>query len=163
MVRVRTSMSNASPKLFDMKAIRVPSGDHDARSPNQVRCVMFGGRGSSGLPTFGGACAPVVAAASPPSSRVSPTAELYWNPICAEYRVRPHEPADLEFAAAAILTVLLNRTHMSRITAASAAMTRTATAPAVEADDRRHLIAYEVIASPATGLRYRVGRLLGKG
>jgi serine/threonine protein kinase len=52
---------------------------------------------------------------------------------------------------------------MARITAASAAMTRTATAPAVEAGDRRHLIAYEVIASPETGLRYRIGRMLGRG
>jgi serine/threonine protein kinase len=52
---------------------------------------------------------------------------------------------------------------MGRSTWASGAITRTATAPAVDADDRRHLSPYEVIASPETGLHYRIGRLLGKG
>src|SRR4051812_4370542 len=33
-----------------MKAIRLPSGDHDARSPKCVNCLMVGGRFSSGLP-----------------------------------------------------------------------------------------------------------------
>src|SRR4051794_41586093 len=33
-----------------MKAIRFPSGDHEARSPKCVNCLMVGGRFSSGLP-----------------------------------------------------------------------------------------------------------------
>ena len=48
-------------------------------------------------------------------------------------------------------------------TAATAATTRTATAAAARADETRHLVAPEVIASAETGLRYRIGRLLGKG
>src|SRR5215212_3210941 len=50
MIPVAASTSYASPKLFSMKAIRFPSGDHDARSPKWVSRVMFAGRLSSGLP-----------------------------------------------------------------------------------------------------------------
>jgi hypothetical protein len=49
-IRVARSISKAPPKLFDMKATRLPSGDQTARSPKSVRRVMFGGRLSSGLP-----------------------------------------------------------------------------------------------------------------
>jgi serine/threonine protein kinase len=47
--------------------------------------------------------------------------------------------------------------------AATAATTRTATAAAVRVDEYRHLMAPEVIASAESGVRYRIGRLLGKG
>jgi len=36
-----------------MNAIRLPSGDHDARSPKCVRRVTFFGGFSSGFPFFG--------------------------------------------------------------------------------------------------------------
>src|SRR4051812_1509552 len=35
-----------------MNAIRLPSGDHEARSPKCVNCLMLGGSCSSGLPVF---------------------------------------------------------------------------------------------------------------
>ena len=47
--------------------------------------------------------------------------------------------------------------------AAAAATTRTATEAAVRGSHERHLAAPEVITSAETGLRYRIGRLLGKG
>ena len=53
---------------------------------------------------------------------------------------------------------------MERIsTGSTSAATRTATAAAVKSRDQDHLVAPEVIASAQTGLRYRIGRLLGKG
>ena len=53
---------------------------------------------------------------------------------------------------------------MDRISSAlTTATTRTATAAAVQPGDQGHLAAAEVIASAHTGLRYRIGRLLGKG
>src|SRR5262245_16630280 len=52
MERVARSTSYASPKLFSMKAMRFPSGDHDARSPKWVSRIMVCGRFSSGLPGF---------------------------------------------------------------------------------------------------------------
>jgi serine/threonine protein kinase len=53
--------------------------------------------------------------------------------------------------------------RMSWGSAAAAATTRTATAAALRVDDRRQLVAPEVIVSAESGLRYRVGRLLGQG
>ena len=50
MIPVATSTSYASPKLFSMNAMRLPSGDHDARSPKWVSRVMFARQISSGLP-----------------------------------------------------------------------------------------------------------------
>src|SRR4051812_22000376 len=50
MIFVETSTSYASPKLFSMKAIRLPSGDQDARSPKYDSRVMLDGRLFSGLP-----------------------------------------------------------------------------------------------------------------
>src|SRR6187397_171016 len=52
MIFVATLTSYASPKLFSMNAMRFPSGDHEARSPKCVNCLMFGGSFSSGLPGF---------------------------------------------------------------------------------------------------------------
>ena len=53
---------------------------------------------------------------------------------------------------------------MDRISSASTtATTRTATAAAVGLVDQGHLVSPEVISSPHTRLRYRIGRLLGKG
>jgi hypothetical protein len=42
--RVSRSITNASPKLFAMKATRRLSGEKSARSPKWVRTSMFGGR-----------------------------------------------------------------------------------------------------------------------
>jgi serine/threonine protein kinase len=53
--------------------------------------------------------------------------------------------------------------RMSWGSAAAAATTRTVTAAALRVDDRRQLVAPEVIVSAESGLRYRVGRLLGQG
>ena len=50
MRRVARSISKASPKLFDMKAMRLSSGDQAARSPKPVSWVMCGGSCVSGLP-----------------------------------------------------------------------------------------------------------------
>jgi hypothetical protein len=47
---VATSTTKASPKLLAMKAIRVPSGDQEARSPKPVSWRMCRGNCSSGLP-----------------------------------------------------------------------------------------------------------------
>src|SRR5688572_1496603 len=53
---------------------------------------------------------------------------------------------------------------MERISSAStSAATRTATAVALRSGGEGHLVAAEVIASAHTGLRYRIGRLLGRG
>jgi hypothetical protein len=53
---------------------------------------------------------------------------------------------------------------MDRISSAlTTATTRTATGAVVGPPDRGHLVAPEVIASAHTNLRYRIGRLLGKG
>src|SRR6187399_2630847 len=48
-----------------MNAMRFPSGDHDARSPKCVSCLMFEGSCSSGLPVF----VPCGTAATPSPSR----------------------------------------------------------------------------------------------
>ena len=61
---VSRSTTNASPKLLAMKAIRLPSGDHEARSPKPVSWVMSGGRCSSGAP-----CLNVCACATPEARR----------------------------------------------------------------------------------------------
>ena len=47
--RVSRSITNASPKLFAMKATRRLSGEKSARSPKWVSTSTFGGRRSSGL------------------------------------------------------------------------------------------------------------------
>ena len=47
--RVSRSITNASPKLFAMKATRRLSGEKSARSPKRVRISTFGGRWSRGL------------------------------------------------------------------------------------------------------------------
>ena len=47
--------------------------------------------------------------------------------------------------------------------ALTSAATRTAAPAAVQSGDQDHLVATEVIVSAHTGLRYRIGRLLGKG
>jgi hypothetical protein len=53
-ILVARSISKASPKLFDMKAMRRSSGDQDARSPKPVSRVTFAGSCSSGFPLFFG-------------------------------------------------------------------------------------------------------------
>ncbi len=65
------STSYASPKLFSMKAMRRPSGDHEARSPKWVSRLMFDGRLSSGLPVF----VPCGTPAATPIARRNPSTD----------------------------------------------------------------------------------------
>jgi hypothetical protein len=79
-VFVATSTTKASPKLLAMNAIRVPSGDHEARSPNPVSCRMCGGSRSSGLPRFVPCASGRAVAATPISAMASRDASLIGPP-----------------------------------------------------------------------------------